>query len=173
MKIDDAVLQKMAHGGATLTNPNVPNLTLPAFDVYTVKDDAPYGMSSITLSSGTDADMVTRDLTFWVAGPPASLSVSPMPDHMGKVYTTDRRVNFDVTALDESEGTPHIITSETTRTTWCRSTPSTATCECGQSRQRRVGRGWHGCLHLHRAAQLQDGTRSSRLTSARTPCRRP
>ena len=67
VKIDDAVLQKMTHGGATLTNPNVPNLTLPTFDVYTVKDDAALGMSSVTVSHSDD-DVADVTLNFDVAG---------------------------------------------------------------------------------------------------------
>ena len=107
VKIDDAVLQKMTHGGATVTNPNVPNLSLSSFDVYTVKEDADFGMHTIMLSSGTGADQVTQNLTYYVAGPPETFriagptTIAPGDDAM-----------FTVTATDENGGIPH-LTDET------------------------------------------------------------
>ena len=54
---DAAVLSEMTHGTAPDT-----------FDVYTVKDDAAYGMSSVTVSHSDD-DVADVVLNFYVAGP--------------------------------------------------------------------------------------------------------
>ena len=95
---DSDVLQKMTHGGSPANN--------AAFDVYTIKEDAAYGMSSVTVSHSDD-DVADVVLNFYVAGPPAMFSISG-PD----TIDPGESATFTVTATDENGGIPH-LTDET------------------------------------------------------------
>ena len=83
--------------------------------VLTVKDDAKYGMHTLTLTHPSD-DIDDMTLDFYVAGPPASYQVTPMPDAMDKIYSESRRITLTITAVDENGGVPHFTTVDDTDT---------------------------------------------------------
>lgn len=71
-----------------------------------VKEDAAYGMHTVTVTNGeVGDDLLTEDLMFYVAGPPVKYTVNPMGTH----HTTSSRVTFTVSALDENDGVPHLV----------------------------------------------------------------
>ena len=101
------MLADIANSDAVTVGRTRPNAHTDAY-LLMVKDDAAFGMQTITVTSGTGDKMVTQDLMFYVAGPPVKYTVSPMGTH----HTTGSRVIFTVSALDENDGVPHFTTMD-------------------------------------------------------------
>ena len=84
----------------------------PMAYILTVKNDAPLGMHTLTLTHASD-DVADVMLHFYVAGPPVKYMVDPM-----KTYIPLRnRDDFTVTAVDKNGGVPHFITKDNPDTT--------------------------------------------------------
>ena len=81
------------------------------FYVFTVKDDAPLGQHTLTVTHASD-DVADATLDFTVAGPPSEYETDPA----SPLYTMSRRITVKVTAVDENGGVPHFTTTDDSTT---------------------------------------------------------